>query len=168
MYLAVPFVLERAVKSTRSWFVGWQTQVSGLPSAGGHFVPLGPATEVRGWTIRHVNTENRDSTRADMGAAVLIDSWYTKCWNDPMLPWLFKLIQIHSLIKAARHAVTVHMSYIQYCTYSTAYYQLSIIKIKKTPCSPIKINYDSYKLYTLQSLNQSQLLAATGTDLARL
>ena len=41
-YLAVPFALERGVMSmTPPSPDGWQTQVSDLPWAGGHFVPVG-------------------------------------------------------------------------------------------------------------------------------
>ena len=44
--------------------LAWQTHVSGLPGAVGHFVPVGPA-EVRG-LVTTSSTENRDTTRADI------------------------------------------------------------------------------------------------------
>ena len=56
--LAVPFVFERGVMSMMP-SLAWQTQVSDLPWAGGHFVPVGPA-EVRG-AINRRRKESRDN-----------------------------------------------------------------------------------------------------------
>ena len=70
--LAVPFVFARGVISMIP-SLAWQTQVSDLPWAGGHFVPGGSA-EVRG-AINRRRKQSRDNVIVLDINAMIVQLW---------------------------------------------------------------------------------------------